>query len=170
MAGESRHTGVLHRLGQGMESKCRDISAHIRLAKMQILQHVRLLVVVLTACLQVKLPAITADGHLHDLGGALIDDRDTHVTLDLLHHVLVRITVAAECLDAGFCCEISGFGCHVFGDRTFGVQTSFTVVDALRRLFYIGASGLQPYNMRNNQLVGVSLFFRERRSSLDTLS
>ena len=33
----------------------------------------RLLVIMLAARLQVKLPAVAADGHLHDLGGAFVD-------------------------------------------------------------------------------------------------
>jgi hypothetical protein len=37
--------------------------------------------------LEVLLPAVPGDGHLHDLGGALVDRRDPHVALDLLHDV-----------------------------------------------------------------------------------
>ena len=45
--------------------------------------------------------------------------------LDLLHHVFVGVAVAAERLDAGLGGCIAGFGRHVLGDRTLGVQAAF---------------------------------------------
>ena len=103
----------------------------------------RLLVIVLAARLQVKLPAVAADGHLHDLGGAFVDRGDAHVAADLLHHVFVGVAVAAQRLDTGVGRGVAGFGGHVLGDCAFGVQAAFAGVDALGRLFDKGAAGFQ---------------------------
>ena len=81
----------------------------------------RLLVIVLPARLQVRLPAVAADGHLHDLGGAFVNRGDANVALDLFHHVFVRVTVAAQRLNTGIGGPIAGFRRHVLGDGAFGV-------------------------------------------------
>ena len=50
-------------------------------ARVQRFELARLVVIVLAAGLQVKLPAVAADGHLHDLGGAFVDRGDANVAL-----------------------------------------------------------------------------------------
>ena len=129
----------------------------------------RLIVIVLAARFQMKLPAVAADGHLHDLGGAFVNRGDANVALDLLHHVFVRVAVAASAWMAGVGRQVAGLGRHVLGDGAFGVQAAFAGVDALGGLFNVGAAGLQPRDVRHDQLVRVSLFFRERRAGLDAL-
>ena len=51
---------------------------------------------------KVVLPAITADGHLHNFGGAFINGGDGYIAADLLHDVFVGVAVAAQGLNAGF--------------------------------------------------------------------
>ena len=127
---------------------------------MQCFEFRRLLVVVLAARLEVRLPAVAADGHLHDFGGAFVNGGDANVAADLLHHVLVGVAVATQRLDAGLGGRIAGLGRHVLGDGAFGVQASFDAgVDALGGLFDVGAGCLQPRHVRHDQLVGVSLLF-----------
>ena len=53
--------------------------------------------------LEVVLPAITADGHLHDLGRAFVDRGDADIALDLLNHVFACVAVTAVGLDRRFC-------------------------------------------------------------------
>ena len=130
----------------------------------------RSLVIVLPARFEVRLPAVAADGHLHDLGRAFVNRGDANVAADFLHHVFVRVTVATQRLDAGLGGRIAGFGRHVLGDRALGVQAAFGAgVDALRGFFDVGASRFQPHHVGHDQLVGVSLLFRERRSAWMTL-
>ena len=137
---------------------------------MQRLNLLGALVIMLSARLQVQLPAIAADGHLHDLGGAFIDPGDANVAADLLHHVLVGVAVAAQRLNAGVGSGIAGFRRHVFRDRAFGVQAAFVGgIDALGRLFDEGAASFQMDNVRHDQLVGVALLLGERRSALNAL-
>src|SRR5271166_962640 len=123
----------------------------------------------LSASLQVELPAIAADGHLHDLRGTLVDRGDADVALDLLHHVLVRVAVSAQRLDAGFGGGIPRLGGQVLGDRTLGVQASFARVDALGSLFDEGPARFQTDDVRNDQLVGVTLLLRQGRARLNAL-
>ena len=51
------------------------------MTRMQGLDSLRPIVVVLAAGLQVELPTVAADRHLHDLGGALVDRGDADVAL-----------------------------------------------------------------------------------------
>ena len=81
----------------------------------------RLLVVVLPAGFEMKLPAVAADGHLHDLRGPFVNPGDANVALDLFHHVFMRVTVTAQRLDTGISRQITGFRRHVLGNGAFGV-------------------------------------------------
>ena len=74
--------------------------------------------------LQVLLPAVARDRHLHDLRGALVDRGDAHVALDLLDHVLAGVAVAAERLDAGVGGGVARLGGEVLGDRALGVEAA----------------------------------------------
>ena len=79
IAGQPRDPRLLHHFGQCMQSQCGDISAHVRMAGVQRFELSRLLVIVLAARLQMKLPTVAADGHLHDFGGAFVDRGDANV-------------------------------------------------------------------------------------------
>ena len=136
---------------------------------MQRFQFARFLVIVLAARLQVELPAVAADGHLHDLGGAFVNRGDANVAADLFHQVFVGVAVAAEGLDAGIGRLISGLGGHVLRDRAFGVQGAFAGVDALGGLFNVGTRGFESRHVGHDQLVRIALLFRERRSGLNAL-
>ena len=128
-----------------------------------------LLVIMLPARFQVKLPAVAANGHLHDLGGAFVNRGDPRVTPDLLHHVFTGVAVTTQGLDTGVRSQVPRLGCHVFRDGPFGVQAPFIRVDAFGSFFDVGSSSLQPHHVRDNQLVRISLFLRKRRSGLDSL-
>ena len=170
VASQSPNAGFLHHRGQRVQRQRRSVRSHLWMLRVQRFKFARIVVIVLPTRFQVELPAITADRHLHDLGGALINDGDANVAADLLHHVFVRVAVAAERLNTGFGSGIAGLGCHVFSNRPFGVEAAFVAgIDALRRLLYIGAGGLEAHGMRHDQLVRVALLFREWPSSLDAL-
>ena len=140
ITGQPRDARLLHHFGQRVQSQRRHVRAHVRMPRMQRFQLAGLLVIVLAARLQVKLPAVAADGHLHDLGGAFVNRGDAHVAPDLLHHVFVRVAVASERLDAGVGCRIARLRGHVLGDGAFGVQAAFAGIDALGSLFDVGAA------------------------------
>src|SRR4029453_9304227 len=98
----------------------RHVRADRGLAPVQVFQVAPRPVVVLAARLQVLLPAVASDGHLHDLGRALVDGGDAYVALDLLDHVLVRVAIATERLDGGLGRRVAGLGGEVFGDGALG--------------------------------------------------
>jgi hypothetical protein len=69
---QPRRPGLLHHFSQGMQSEGDDVGAHIGMSDVQLLKLLRLIVIVPPSGLQMKLPAITRNGHLHDLGGAFV--------------------------------------------------------------------------------------------------
>jgi hypothetical protein len=81
-----------------------------------------LVAVVAALGLEVLLPAVAGDGHLHDLGGALVDRRDPHVALDLLDDIRPGVAVAAVGLDGVVGRRVARLGGEVLGDRAFGVH------------------------------------------------
>ena len=101
IAGEAPETRLFHHFGQGVQGERRHLSADAGMAGVHCFELARLLVVVLAARLQMKLPAVAADSHLHDFGSAFVDRGDANVALYFFHHVLVRITIASQRLDAG---------------------------------------------------------------------
>ena len=113
--GEARDAGPLHHLCKSVEREGCDVGADVGVTRVQFLKDFRLIVIVLAARFEVKLPAVARDGHLHDLGGAFVNRGDAHVALDLLHHVFVRVAIAAEGLDAGVGCAVTGFGGVLLG-------------------------------------------------------
>src|SRR5579864_377999 len=127
------------------------------------------LVIVLAARLQVKLPSVAADGHLHDFGGALVNCGNANVTADFLYQVFVRVAVASESLNAGVGSLVSSFGRHVLRDGAFGIQTAFSGIGAFGRLLDISAGCFQSRHVWHDQLVRVTLLLRERRSGLNAL-
>ena len=83
---------------------------------MQLLQFPGMVMVKRSTGFEVFLPAVTADGHFHDLGRALINCCNSNVPLDLFDHVLLRVTVAAMGLDGRLGRRIAGFRAEVLGD------------------------------------------------------
>ena len=65
---------------------------------------------------------------------------------------------------------VAGLGGEVLGDGALGVEALLARVDALGRLLDVGAAGLQPHGVRDDQLVGVALLLGERRPRLDALA
>lgn len=109
--------------------------------------------VVLPAGLEVVLPAVAGDGHLHDLGGALVDRGDPDVPPDLLDHVLAGVAVTAEGLDGRIGRRVAGLGGEVLGDGPLGVERALgALVDPLGRLLDVGPGGLQADGVRDDQL------------------
>ena len=158
--GQAGDAGLLHHLCKSVEREGCGVGADVGVTRVQFLKDFRLIVIVLAAGFEVKLPAVARDGHFHDLGSAFVNRGDAHVALDLLHHVFVRVAVAAERLDAGVGCAVSGFGGQVLGDGSFRVEAAFLAgVDAFGGFFDHRASGLKASHVRNNQLVGIALLF-----------
>ncbi len=138
-------------------------------ARVQSLELARGGVVVVAARLEVLLPAVARDRHLHDLRRALVDRGDADVALDLLDHVLVRVAVAAERLDGSVGSRVARLGGEVLGDRALGVERSLAGVDALGGLLDRGARRLEAHGVGDDQLVGVALLLGERAAGLDAL-
>jgi NAD(P)-dependent dehydrogenase (short-subunit alcohol dehydrogenase family) len=89
------HARLLHHLSQGVQRQGRYVRADVGMRGMHRLGLARTIMIVLPARLQMKLPAIAANCHLHDLRSALVDAGDAHVAADLLDHVLVGVAVAS---------------------------------------------------------------------------
>ncbi|WP_353805892.1 16S rRNA (uracil(1498)-N(3))-methyltransferase, partial [Acinetobacter baumannii] len=68
IAREAADAGALHHLGQGVRRQRGEIGAHCRMSRMKGLHLAGLIVIVLAARFEMQLPAVAADGHLHDLG------------------------------------------------------------------------------------------------------
>src|SRR5581483_8611518 len=109
IASETADAGFLHHLSQSVKRESTYVGTNVGILHMQRLEFPRLVVVVLAATFEVLLPAIAADGHLHDFRGAFVDDGDAHVTLDLFDEVIVSVAIAAERLNSGFRRCIPGF-------------------------------------------------------------
>ena len=64
----------LHHFRQRVQGQGGDVGAHFRMGERASASNFfACVVIVLAARLEVKLPAVAADGHLHDLGGAFVD-------------------------------------------------------------------------------------------------
>src|SRR5258708_30371904 len=96
----------------------------------------RPLMVVLAARLQVQLPAVAADGHLHDLGGALVDGGDAHVPADFLPHAFVGAAVAPQPLDASVGSRVARLGGPVPGAFALGIHHAFDFIDPQHAFYY----------------------------------
>ena len=161
-AGLQYRTERLHR-------QRRRVRTHVGPAAVQRGQRSRTIAIVGAVGLQVQLPAVTRDGHLHDLGGAFVDGRDAHVALDLFHHVFARIAVTAHGLDGRIGGCVAGLGGDELGDRAFGVQRTIgaqAAVQPVGRAFDHAARGFQPHGMRHDQLVRVALLLGQRAAAL----
>jgi hypothetical protein len=113
----------------------------------------------------VLLPAVAGDGHLHDLGGALVDRRDPDVALDLLDDIRPGVAVAAVSLDGRVGGRVAGLGGEVLGDRAFGVHRAVgteAAVDLVGGVLDEGPGGLEPDGVRDDELVGVALLLAQR--------
>jgi hypothetical protein len=154
---------------QTVERQRRDVGADLWPLGVQRPQLGRQVVVVAAARLEVLLPAVAGDGHLEDLRGAFVDGGDAHVALDFLHHVLAGVAVAAQRLDRRLGRGVAALAGEVLGDRAFGIEAALAAVDPLGGLLDIGTRGLQPDDVRHDQLVGVALLLRQRRAGLDAL-
>ena len=160
VAGQAADPRPLEHLGEGVVGQRGDVGTDRRVAAMQLLERRGGVVVVAALRLEVLLPAVAGDGHLHDLGGALVDRRDPHVALDLLDQVLVGVAVAAEGLDGGVGGGVAGLGRQVLGDRPLGVEADVDLVEALGGLLDVRPGRLQPHGVGHDQLVRVALLLR----------
>ena len=107
--------------------------------------------------LQVGLPAVAGDRHLHDLGGALVDRGDADVALDLLDHVLVGVAVAAGAWIAASAASPASSLPGTWRSR-LDVERALAGVDPLGGLLDRGARRLEPHRVGDDQLVGVARF------------
>src|SRR5512145_2465189 len=129
VAGQARGPAALEHLGESVEGQGGDTRAHVALARMERLELAAEVVVVLAPGLEVHLPAVAADGHLHDLRGPLVDARDAHVTLDLLDHVLAGVAVTAQGLDGGLGGRVARLGGEELGDGSLGLEMLVALVE-----------------------------------------
>ena len=166
---QSRHPAPLHDLGKRVEPEGGDIGADLGVVRVQLLHLLGGVVIVLPARLQVELPAVTRDGHLHDLRGAFVDRRDPRVPADLLDHVLARVAVASERLDRGVTGRDARLGRQIFRDRALRVEAAFAGVDSFRGVLDVRARTFETHHVRDDQLVRVALLFGERTTGLDPL-
>ena len=132
------------------------------------LETTRKLVIVLAVALEMGLPPIARDGHLHDLGRALVDRGDANVPLDLLDHVFLGVAVATMSLDRGVRGCVSRLRRQILGNGPLGIEAATAAVNALGGELDVGARGLESSRVRNDELVGVTLLLRERRATLDS--
>jgi hypothetical protein len=140
-----------------------------RVGAVQLRERRRFVAVVRTRRLQVLLPSVASDRHLHDLRRALVDRRDADVALDLLHDVLAGVSVPAVGLDG---CVGSCVAClrgHQLRDRTLGVHRPIGAeapVELVGRVLDEGPRSFESHGVRDDQLVGEALLLRQRRATL----